>query len=241
MVQERRVLLSVKRFKQKVNECAVAAASSLGNYYDSSIRYEESRRLLPFNMRRGGIYTSQQARLLNLMGFDNVTIVTSDLDIVDYTWTKLSKRGLIKKLDRLYKYYRRTKGRNTNLHEIVYDLYSWLSDKRFNNNLIIDNDFAKYIKKTLDRGNPICASVSATTMFKIKKWPIHAKDSDIKGQNVEHSLVIRGYDNKGVYIVDSDHGFGRQVSLRKYVSGYYKVAWEKFLPNISHGDLIFVE
>lgn len=236
---DKKVLLRVKRFCQHENECAIASVASLANFYDKNIKYDNIRHHIPYCLRRNGLYTSQQAKLLNAIHFKNVTIVTSDLDIVDYSWSKLSRYGLSKKLIKLYRYYNRTKNLNGNSNDIVYDLYQWLSNKNFNNKIIIDNDFAKYIKKCLDSGHPVCASVNATSMFKMKKWS-HCGDSDIKGQRVDHAIVIRGYDSKYVYIVDSDHGFGRRISLRKYVTGYYRISWEKLLTNIPCGDLIFV-
>ena len=234
-----KVLLRVKRFLQEDNECAIAAASSVANYYDKSIDYINSRKLLPFNLRRNGLFSSQQARLFNQMGFMNVNIVTADVEVIDFTWSNLSKKSMIKKLNKLQKYYNRTKYKNGNLNEVVGDLHDWLSNPDYNNNLIIDNDFAKYIRKNLDKGNPVCASVVATSLFKMKKWPLK-KDSDIKGEKAHHALVIRGYDQTGVYIVDSDHGFA-DLSLKKYLNGFYKISWDKFLPNIADGDLIFIE
>lgn len=239
MVQTQRVLLSVKRFKQLGNECSVAAASSLANYYDNSVNYENSRHLLPLRTRKHGLYTAQQAKLLNLIGFSKVNVVTSDLDIIDYSWSGLGKKGLIKKLERLHRYYSRTKHIHGDYHQLVFELYSWLANKEYDNNLIIDNDFAKYIRRSINRGRPVCVSVNANSLYKLKKKPLSKIESDIYGHRTDHSLVIRGYDNKGVFIVDSDSD--RRFEWKKYSKGYYKLSWDKLLTNIPGGDLIFVE
>lgn len=233
---QKRVLLSVRRFNQFDNECAVAAAASIANYYDPELDYSDVRQLLPQRIRKNGLYSSQQARLLNRLGFGAVTLVTSDLDIVDYSWSHLSKRGLLKKLGRLLSYTKRTF--NYNLAFIVEDLIEWLADTEFDNELVIDHDFAKYIRHSLDRGHPVGISVNATSMFRMQKGP-WKKDSDIKGQYEEHALVARGYDAKGVFLVDSDHGF-YTANWRRYQRGYYKVPWEKLLVNMPFGDLILV-
>ena len=234
---QRRVLLPVRRYLQQNLECAVAAAASIANYYDSAVDYVDVRELLPLRMRRYGLYSSQEAKLLNMLGFDSVKIVTSDLDIIDYSWAHLSKRGLLKKLRKLSVYTKRTG--NLELSRIVDDLVDWLGDPAYNNKLIIDCEFAKYIRRSLDHGHPVGVSVNATSMYRLQKGP-WKKDSDIKGRYEEHALVIRGYDMKGVFLVDSDHSF-YSLALRRYAKGYYKVPWEKLLVNIPFGDLILVD
>ena len=115
----------------------------------------------------------------------------------------------------------------------VDDLKEWLEEPDFNNKLVIDTDFAKHIRKSLNKERPIGASVNWHALFKIPK------DNDIKGESEEHALVIRGYDAKGVFVVDSQtHYYGK---LSKYRGGKYKLSWEKFLSNIPSGDLILID
>ncbi len=230
-----RVLLSVKRFKQHPMECAVAAASSLANFFDSGVEYDSVRDMLKASQRKKGLYTSQQGRLLNQLGFENVTIVTADLNLVDFTWANYTKKSLVRRMKKLRAYYRRT---NDETWEYVSDMIEWLEDEEFDNKLIIDYEFKKYIKRQLDRGVPVGAAVNWTSLFKFSKGNRRQKD-DIKGQQEDHAIVLRGYDKDGVFVVDSHHKYytGKRA---KYRRGYYKLAWDKFLVNIPAGDLILV-
>lgn len=221
-----RILLGVKRYRQRTNECAIAACSSVANYYNKEINYKETRMMVPIYARQGGLFTSQQAKLFNKLGFSKVTIVTSNLDLIDYSWSKFPKQKIIKKLEKLQTHYRKTQGIKSDIYKDVTGLLLWLKDDQNDNNIIIDCDFSKHIKRSLNYGRPVSASINATTMFGLKKWPFK-RDSDIKGQGLHHAIVIRGYDNKGVYVVDSEEG-------------YYKISWEKLLTSIPGGDLILV-
>ncbi len=191
---------------------------------------------------RRGLYTSQQARLLNELGFSRVSIVTSDLDLVDYSWRRLSKKRLVRKLKMMRDYYRRAKRSYIGYEKWVNDLVEWIEQTDCDNRLIIDNDFAKYIRQSLNRGHPVGASVNATSMFEMKKAPYRSNDQhpDIKGSCVEHAIVVRGCDDKGVFLVDSDRGYFKNGISRKYSSGFYKIPWEKFLVNMPAGDLVLV-
>jgi len=104
-----RILLSVKRFKQRVGECGIAAAASLANFFDSSIVYKDVRELVSKKLRRDGLETAQEARLLNQLGFEAVTIVTADLNLIDFGWAKYTKKSIIRRMKMLRAHYRRTK------------------------------------------------------------------------------------------------------------------------------------
>jgi len=230
-----RILLNVKRFEQYGAECGLAAVASLANYYDSNISYETVRKLVPKSARDDGVFTSEQARLLNDLGFSKITIVTGDSDALDFSWRKLSKRGVIKKLGQSYKYWKRKSKKNSiydSAVDYVEDLKDWLAKKDFDNQLIIDTDFAKYIRKSLNKERPVGACVNWHSLFKIPK------DNDIWGDAEEHAIVIRGYDGKGIFVVDSQKNYRGKLS--KYKGGKYKMSWDRFLCNIPQGDLILV-
>lgn len=232
-----RVLLSVKRFRQQMGECSIAAASSLANFFDSEVDYEDVRGMIPKRKRAQGLYTSQQARLLNRLGFEAITIVTADLNLIDFSWDKLTRKSLVRRMKKLRVYYRRTKEKS--LWDYVDDMVKWLEDEECDNNLIIDYEFKKYIKKHLDRGVPVGAAVNWTSLFKFRKGYRRQKDGDIKGEGEDHSIVVRGYDEKGIFVVDShtEHYTGKRA---KYKGGYYKLPWDKFLVNVPAGDLILL-
>jgi len=236
MTQKNRVLLNVRRFKQKPAECGIAAISSIANYYDSTLQYKQIRQLLKARDRASGTYTSQQARLLNQLGFTDVSIVTADLTLIDFSWKKLGKKRIINKLKDLASYYGRCK--EPELKFYVSDMMEWLSDEECNNRLVIDYDFAKHIRKGLDAGRPVGAAIAWTSLFQRSKGREGWND-DIRGVPDDHAIVLRGYDDEGVFVVDS-HYECYKGKLKKYHNGYYKVTWEKFLVNIPRGDLIIV-
>jgi len=89
---EGRVLLTVKRFRQRPAECAIATVSSLARYYDKSVEYDDIREMIPFSKRHDGLTTWQECTLLNKLGFNKVSVVTFDQELVDFSWSKLSKK-----------------------------------------------------------------------------------------------------------------------------------------------------
>ncbi len=231
-----RVLLNVKRFRQRPSECSIAAVSSLANFFDSDITYDVVREMVSKKMRRDGLETSQEAQLLNKLGFEAVTIVTADLNLVDFGWTKYTKKSVIRRMKALRAYYRRTKEKI--LAEYVGDMMDWLADDRYDNNIIIDYEFKKHIKKQLARGVPVGAAINWTSLFKFSKGD-RRQNGDIKGEPQDHAIVLRGCDDKGVFVVDSHHEcyVGKRA---KYKNGYYKLPWDKFLVNVPSGDLILL-
>ncbi len=245
---QNRILLSVNRFKQQGPECGIAAVASLANFYDSDIAYVDIRKLIRVKDKKDGVWTSQQARMLNQLGFSRVTIISADLDIMDFSWEKLSKRGKIRKLETVRAYYGRRKRQALisserkfyyNKWNCVHDLINWLKDKNYDNRLVIDNNFGKYIRRSLNNGRPLGASIDWTSTFKVEKTPAKGKHADITGETEDHAFVIRGYDNDGVFIVDSHVGHYRG-KLRKYNKGYYKLSWERLFINIPAGDLLLI-
>lgn len=233
-----RVLLPVKRFKQQVGECAIAATASLAHFFDHDIDYEDVRELVPKRIRRKeeGLDTSQQARLLNQLGFEAVTIVTADLNLIDFGWAKYTKKSIIRRMKMLRAYYRKTKEKALVVY--VDDMINWLEDDRYDNRIIIDYEFKKHIRKQLARGVPVGAAVNWTSLFKFSKGD-RRQNGDIKGVGEDHALVLRGCDDEGVFVVDSHTKYyvGKRA---KYRNGYYKLPWDKFLVNIPGGDLILL-
>lgn len=236
-MQKERVLLNVKRFKQLPSECAIASAASIANYYDDLVCYRDVRGMLSEKEKRGGLWTSQQAKLLNDLGFTDVTIITAERDVIDFTWSKLSKDKLIVRLRKKAAYCGRI--RDTYERDRIKHLADWLADEEYNNRLIIDWDFAKHIRRNLDAGRPVGAAIAWTTYWR-KSKSLGKINDDIRGDPEDHAIVLRGYDSAGVFVVDSHTQFynGR---LKKYKNGYYKIPWEKFLVNIPEGDLIIVK
>jgi len=230
----RKVVLKVHRFHQHSNgTCAVAACSSFANFYDSTIKYKEVCKLLDIEkISKEGMTTPEEGLLLNQLGLNKISIVSADPDYFDFSWIYRSNKLKIERLKKV-----RAHHRQVNNHELadVADLYiAFLKNPECENNIIIDWDFSKWIRSAIRRGHPVVASINYTSYYKMKKE--HNENSDdIKGTPVEHAFVIRGFDDRFIYIVDS---LGK---ITETYNGYYKIKWEHFLCNFGTGDLFFVE
>lgn len=234
---ERVLVGGVKRYRQMGGgECAFAATASLANYYDAKVNYGILRSLVPSSKKRGeGLHTPQQGMLLNQLGFGNVTIVSADLSIFDFSWSRLSKKALVSKLKKFKNYWKLKDA--DGIAAIKYYI-KWLTDPECDNQLKIDYNFPKYIRRHLNAGRPVGASFNWTAMFKLPKSGVGGYN-DISGDAEEHAVVLRGYDKQGVFVVDSHHR-AYKGKLSKYRSGRYKIPWSKFLVNAPYGDLILI-
>jgi hypothetical protein len=223
-----RVLLRLQRYRQMGSECALATAASIANYYDPSITYRQVRKMVSKRHKREGLHTPEQALLLNRLGFDQVSIVTFDLEIFDFSWNMLTREGMIRRLEKAHKYLKR---RSKDDADMAYQYIKWLRNDRWDNRVLIDNNLTKHIRRHLRRHQPVGASYNYTSFWKASKGSM-AGNRDIKGEILYHSVIIRGFDSKGLFIIDSD---------RRSLSGFYKVSWEDFLINVPSGDLLLVK
>jgi len=240
-MNQERVLLSVKSTRQRNSECAIAAATTMARFYDKDITYKEVRKLVPRSIikKQEGMWTSQEARILNKLGFSKVTIVTADLDTFDFSWSYLSKEKMIEKLKQVEK--QCLKNNNIDNKKYTHDIIVWLSDPECDNQIIIDQDFSKYIRRSLQQGGPVGASVNWTSLHRFKKQRVRKSvPGDIEGDSEYHAIVIRGYDDSDIFVVDSLTSIYKG-QLKKFKNGYYKISWEKFLVNAPTGDLILID
>lgn len=226
-MNKERVLLSVKQWTQLDNECAVCAVASIANYYDPSINYQDIRKYVKKSVRKNGLWAPQQGKLLNKLGFQDVTIISFDLELFDFSWNKLTKKGFIKRLKKAKSYY--SCSSHQDIDDLAEEYIQWLNTEDCDNRVIIDTDLPKYIRKYLNNGRPVGASYDSHTLWKKSKGSM-SLNLDFRGETREHAVVIRGYDDHGVFIVDSD----RQES-------HYKVKWSQFLTSSKTGDLLLVK
>lgn len=234
MPKSSRVLLNVRRFKQKPAECAIAVTASIANYFDPTVDYEDVRNMLYAREKKDGLWSSQQAQLLNDLGFSSVELVTADSDMMDFSWSNLSKARKIDKLNKKATYYLKSGDRYS--RDRALHLANWLAQDDCDNTLTIDWDFAKHIRKHLNAKRPVGAAINWTTYWR-KPKSFRGLSNDIRGEKEEHAVVLRGYDHVGLFVVDS-HSQCYTGKLSKYKRGYYKVPWEHFLVNMPEGDLI---
>lgn len=213
-----RQVIKVHRFQQRNDECAIASVATIANYYDDSLTYSGIRRLVSSRQRKEGMYSPEQGALLNKLGFSKITIVSYDLELFDYGWNRYTNRGKISRLEKAAKYLR-VQG-NIGYAKLAEAYITWLSDVNCDNQLVIDNDIATYLKRSIKQERPVGVLMNWTSMYKWTKGSV-ATGGDIKNYASYHAMVARGFDSNNVYLVDPD-------SYRK-PNGLYTMKWSKFL------------
>ena len=231
--------LKVKHFLQDPAHCAVASSAEMANYYDSTIDYEYTKKLAHKKISKKigdeGLETSQIALLLNYLGFKKVTIVSSSMSIFDYSWSKYSRKKITEALKNAIS---KKKDKVERLE--TKNMYKWISKTEYNNCIKIDYDFDKYIKKQLNSRKPLILTFNWTIFFRFIKDGGEEEPDAINGDAAEHAVVANGYDNKGIWIVDSHHEYYK-YTRKKYRKGFYKMPWSHLYTCMGTGDLILAE
>jgi len=216
--------LRIKRYVQYPAECAAAAAAAIANYYNKNIDYEVVR-LVAEDMLdteiNDGLYDGEIGMLLNLLGFRSVSVMSTDLDYFDYSWCKLSKINLINRLKHVSRV-------NSGYRENCKSMIKFLTLDGYRNKLIIDYIFGEYIRKNLDLGLPVMLSYNWTMFLRSPKTNDSGVNDDGKGEIEMHAVVACGYNNEGVYVVDSHDAFYK-YKLKKYREGRYLLKWEDLM------------
>jgi len=228
--------LKITRYKQKPSHCAIAACATVANYYNSNINYEKTQEIAKAKVAENidyGLDSGEIAILLNHLGFNKVSVISTNLHIFDYSWAGLSKNNLLSKIQEMKKSYKGI------YIDVLKSLYNWLKSDKFDNNLIIDYDFGKYIRQSLDKKQPLVLSFNWTMYFKYSKYK-NKKLNPIKGDFDEHAVVAYGYNKKGVYICDSHHECYK-YRLKKYRNGLYNIPWEHLMSIMGWGDIYIPE
>lgn len=222
--------LKLQRFLQDAGLCSVAAASSIANFYDKAITYDYVKSVIKTD--DSGMYTPDIAIMLNRLGFKSVRVVTANIDQVDFKWQNLSKNKMLQEIKKAARYHP-----DESSKEVAKSYAKFLSDKKNNNELIIDTHFGDHIREQLDQKKPILASFNWNLFFKYPKWNDYGAPDPIRGESEEHEVVIYGYDDSGVMILDSHHELYKG-KLKKYANGRYKMDWETLMTVMGLGDLI---
>lgn len=225
MAKKKTKRIPVTRYIQDPAHCAVAAISSVANFYDKSKDYEYVKQAAyehDKRIKKEGMYTSDIGMVLNNLGFDGATVVSTDLDIFDYEWEKISKKNLVDKLSR------RVKGLKNEYKEITQGFLDFLNYSP-KNKIVISYDFGKHIREYLDSHRPLILSYN-WSMF--HKW-----GGTIKSGEEYHAVVAHGYDSEHVFITDS-HEKHYTYRLSKYRNGKYKIKWEHLMTVMGTGDVL---
>jgi hypothetical protein len=231
---------SLKRFYQEGSDCAVCASATVANYFNKNIDFQTAKEealKIDKSYMKGGLTISQICYLLNNLGIKKVTLVSTDLVHLDFSWSKLSKKELIKNIKEVYK-----KG---NL-DISYKaeclwLLKFLRRRKFNNKLLINKNFTEHIKKSLDKGNPVIGVINWTLFFEATKTDLRLNPKPINGITESHAVVIYKYTSDGVYVLDSREYDNDTLKIQKIANyGDYFISWGNLGYALSNREFITV-
>ena len=230
--------LKVTHYLQDPAHCAVASCAVATNYYNPDVGYQDTKKVaskLSSKIADEGLDSAQMGILLNRMGFQKVTIISSLLNCFDYEWAKYSKKKLLETFEEAFK-------EKEDKDEIatLRNFHKWLRNKSFDNKLIIDYRFRKYIQKHLNRRKPVILSFNWTMFFKFPKDGVHGGADVFNGTDTDHAVVANGYDKKGVWVCDSHHS-AYKYRLKRFRKGFYKIPWDSLLSCMGQGDVILPE
>ena len=235
--------LKVNRYLQDVSCCAIASSASIANFYDNDIDYQKTReavvkskivKSLDVDDGYVGMDSGDIGLLFNALGFGKVTIVGSDLNYLDYSWARLSKTKLLKKMQE-------AKGKvNKAYRSTCSTLSKFLGRSQYDNNLIINYNFGKFIRCFIDQGKPFVLCFNWNLFFKYPKQTESYVIDPFKGEWDDHAVVAYGYNRYGVNICDSHHQLYK-YKLKKYRKGYYRIPWEQLMTVMGFGDIIIPE
>ena len=229
--------LKIKRLLQEPGHCAIASSAIIANYYDDNVNYRTSKNIAQKKITEdtsNGLDSGEIALLLNYLGFNKVTLISSNLYYLDYSWARLSKKKLIENI-RIAK----TKT-HIDYRTLCRSIYKFLIKQDYDNNLIINYNFGEYIRKYLKRKIPIIITFNWSMFFKKPKYNEKNIIDPFKGEYTEHAVVAYGYNKKGVCICDSHHEYYK-YKLKKYRKGLYTISWENLMTIIGSGDIIIPE
>lgn len=231
--------IKVTHFLQDPAHCAIAATASLVNFYNSELDYKCVKKIaykkIGKEISTEGMDSPQICALLNYLGFYSVSLITSDFSCIDYTWNNYGKRKMKEVLKNSY-----MSKKDKYEKDLTKNLYKWYTLKGYNNNIKIDYNFGKYIRKQLNRKKPVILSFNWTMFFKSAKERTNRKKlvkDSVNGDSQEHAVVANGYDKNGVWVVDSHHQ-SYTYKRKKYRKGFYKISWENLMSTMGQGDVI---
>ena len=225
--------MKIRRYLQDPAHCATAATASICNYYNSKIDYEQTKKVAQFFLGplNGGLVDGEMGILFNLLGFRVVDIITTDLYLFDYSWATFGRRKLIATME---------KAKNKISEEYREDfkhLIKFLRNRGFKNNIIIDYNFGKHIRKCLDKHILVLLGFNWTMFFKMPKENCWGAKSPARGYWQYHAIVGYRYDEKGVYVCDS-HQEAYKYRLKRFRTGRYKISWENLATVLEGGSII---
>ncbi len=219
---------------QEPAKCVIAASACISNYYDSSIDYDYVNDVVKKHYksawRGGGLGSPEIGCLLNTLGFHEVTIISTDLEVFDYSLTNASKSKLAEEL-------RKNSKKSSYIYRTLAASFAdFLEFDGYKNDVIIDNHFGNYIRYFISNQIPLFVTFNWTLQFNFSKSK-GIKKNPIFCDPEYHIVVVYGYDDRGVFIIDS-HEESYKYKLKKFRKGRYILPWEELMISMAKGDII---
>ena len=227
----------LKRFVQEPSQCSVAACACITNFYNKQVDYDRTKAIACSSntniTKSRGLETPEMGMLLNVLGFRKVTIISTDLEYLDYSWANLSKSSLIEELSVLA---RKTSHPCRDLAKLMTEFLTYPGCQ---NKLIIDHNYGDFIRGTLSNRCPVLLLFDWSLKFNMPKHRGDVVDP-ISGERDYHAVVGYGYSEKGVFVIDSHEKYYR-YKLKKFRKGRYLIPWEEMMVTMGGGDLVIPE
>lgn len=231
--------LNVTRHIVYNSGCGFAASATVAKYHGSTITPNQiealAKKHIPSYVSGTGLDVDELCSVLNLVGFKKVTYLTSDIDVVDYAWKNYSKKKLIDVLTKLGKY------RSNAAHKIAKRLAIWLAKEEYDNSLIITYDFAKQIRKALNKKLPVIVCFNWHLLWQQPKETLKMEPDPFTGLYSAHAVVACGYNKSGVIICDSFANRCTCKYIKQYEPGFYHVKWNHLMTAMGFGDIYIAE
>ncbi|MBU2577774.1 hypothetical protein KKA69_02970 [Patescibacteria group bacterium] len=217
----------VPLIQQKLQDCVQASAAQILSFYGIKKDLKEIKKEVPVYISKNnkplGSSLGHIGTYFLKLGLE-ATIHTTDTQIFDRSWQKLTKKEIIGKLIKRKKYIKHPIYQKEEFNLIFDGYISFLKSGGKINFPIITNE---YIYNLLQKG-PIYAVINFQFLNSVPKYTLNNKTGqivkdDIKGNSSTHAIVISGFKNNKYIIVDPDENFGgvREIEVDHLLGSFY--------------------
>lgn len=204
--------------------CGPTCLHALYQYYGDGISLKQVIREVK-HLKNGGTLAVMMGSHALKRGYQ-AFIYTYNLNVMDPTWSSLSRNKIVENLRKQMRY--KTKRRKLAVASKGYIAFLEAGGKLLHAEL--DEELIKgYLKKSI----PILAGLSATYLYGTpREIPTTNKFDSIRGEPVGHFAIINGYAHDGAYLADPLNPNPRK-------SQYYSVSFDRLLNSIMLGIVTY--
>lgn len=190
------VILDVPKFKQKIGKssgsCGPSSIKQVLYYYGIEKSLKEIMKGMRLFDKGGTSADGSIGDYLLKQGF-KVKIYTFDTRFFDPSWFKLGKKELLKKFRKCATVFRGFK---------KYTYQGFIDFLNDGGKIEFKPVSLDIIKKHLKSGRPLLAGVDDSLLYGVKRSRKTFYDDDIKGKSWEHEVVLAGYKEDKLFVVD---------------------------------------